>query len=213
MQCINSETHHLSRRRSHKHMLEKTLLACADLVHLQHHGSSVQRLPAKHTTESAVVLQAHLLHDGVHRPAVQLFIRHDLQRQLILLLVPLHRLQGIISVTRDALIHRQQQEVQPVLIALVQELHHMGQDGRVLPARGTDGHGLPVIKECSRRDGLMDLLLKSPKEAVLAEGVCSLGPLEHGPSLNAVTALDGHDDTAEHFRVISEPNSSKHMLN
>lgn len=89
----------------------------------------------------------------------------------------------------------------------------MSQDGGVLPTRGTDGHGLPTIKESSRHDGLMDLLLKSPEEAVLTEGVSSLGPLEHGPSLNAVTAQDGHDDTAEHFRVISELASSKHSLN
>lgn len=208
MQFINTETHYLIGKVS-----QKTLLACAYLVHFQHHGSSVQRLSAKHTTERAVILQAHLLHDGIHRPAVQLFIRHDLQRQLILLLVPFHRLQGIVSVTRDALIHRQQQKVQPVIVALVQDLHHMGQDGGVLPTRGTDGHGLPAIKESSRHDGLMDLLLESPEEAVLTEGVSSLGPLEHGPSLNAVTALDGHDDTAEHFRVISELNSSKHSLN
>lgn len=161
-------------------------------------------VPAKHTAESAVILQAHLLHDGVHGPAVKLFIRHDLQRQLILLLVPLHRLQRIISVTRDALIHRQQQKIQAVIVAFVQDLHHMSQDSRVLSARGTDGYGLSTVKESGRYDGLMDLLFKCPEEAVLTERVSGLGPFEYGTSLDAVTALDRHDDAHRTLHSISE---------
>lgn len=45
----------------------------------------------------------------------------------------------------------------------------------------------------------MDLLLKSPEEAVFTERVTSLGPFQHGTFLLTVTALDRHDDKLEKF--------------
>ena len=60
---------------------------------LHHKGPPVQSLPPEHSTEGAVVLGANLLHNLVHGPAVQLFIRHHLQRNLVLLLVALDCLQ------------------------------------------------------------------------------------------------------------------------
>lgn len=80
-------------------------ITCTNLINLQHHGSPVQRLSSENSTESAIVLQSDLLHYGIHSPAIQLLIGHNLQRQLILLLVPLHRLQGVVTVTCDALVH------------------------------------------------------------------------------------------------------------
>lgn len=40
--------------------------------------------------QHTVIFEANLFYNGVHGPAIQLFVRHDLQGQVILLLVPLH---------------------------------------------------------------------------------------------------------------------------
>ncbi len=88
----------------------------------------------------------------------------------------------------------------------------MGQDGRVLSARGTDGHGFSVVKESGGHNGLMDLLLERTEEAVLTERVSGLGPFEHGTSLDTVTALDRHDDTHRALRSSSEKYQIKTSL-
>jgi len=72
-------------------------VARGDLVGLEEGGTSIEGLASKNTTKGAVVLQADLEHDPVHRPAVELFVAHDPEGNAIVLLIPLDRLRGAIS--------------------------------------------------------------------------------------------------------------------
>lgn len=73
----------------------------------------------EHAAERAVVLGADLPHDGVHRPAVELLVRQHLQRDAVRRLVALDRLQRVVAVPRDALVDRQQEEVEAVAVRFV----------------------------------------------------------------------------------------------
>lgn len=93
-----------------------------------------------------VVLQADLAHDLVHRPAVQVSIGHDHQRDLVLVLVALHRLhaasqhapaplagfphfQRVVAVAGDPLVDGEEEEVEAVVVTQVQQRQHVRQDG------------------------------------------------------------------------------------
>jgi hypothetical protein len=66
----------------HKHGLSDVIgvMARNDVIHIQHCSSPVEGLPAKHATESAVVLFADLSDDGVHCPAVEVVVAQDFER-------------------------------------------------------------------------------------------------------------------------------------
>jgi hypothetical protein len=116
------------------------------------------------TMGRTVVLFADCRDDPVHRPAVQVVVAQNLERELVLLLVPLDRLERgkvdfrtlsaegspswpdeaaqargrsntdlerVVSVAGDALVDRQQKEVQAVRVAVVEDLHDMCEHGRV----------------------------------------------------------------------------------
>ena len=87
------------------------------IVQAQLHGAPVQRLASEHPAEGTVVLETHLGHDLVHGPAVQVLIGQDLQRDLILVSVPLDCLQTIIAVASDSFINGQQYQLQLVILS------------------------------------------------------------------------------------------------
>jgi hypothetical protein len=60
------------------------------------------------------------------------------------------------------------QMTKAVLVPLIEELHHVGEDGRVLSARRTQSHNVPTIEQLVSRNGIVHLILQSVKEAVLA---------------------------------------------
>ena len=95
-------------------------------------------LTAKHPAKGAVVLEADFLDDLVHRPAVELLVGEDRQRQPVLVPVPLDRLETVVPVAGDALVDGDEHQVQAVVEALVQRLHHVGEDRGIFAARGTD---------------------------------------------------------------------------
>lgn len=71
-------------------------------------------LTPEHAAECAVILRPYLLHNLIHGPAIQVLVRTNGQRDSVLLLIALDSLQGVVSVTLDALVNRQEKEVQPV---------------------------------------------------------------------------------------------------
>lgn len=145
------------------------IVAGDDVLDAQSRCASVQGLAAEHAAVGAVPLLAHLLDDLVHGPAVQLCVPQDSQGHVVLLRVPLDRLQTIISISFDALVDRQQHEVEPIVVALVQRLEHRGQHRRVLAARGSDRDALAALEEIRGDDGVVDFRLEDVDEARLAE--------------------------------------------
>ncbi|OSS54061.1 hypothetical protein B5807_01135 [Epicoccum nigrum] len=131
--------------------------------------TTVQRLSPEHSAIRAVPLLAHLLHHLVHSPPIQLRIPQDRQRHVVLLRVPLDRLQTIVSVPFDALVDRQQHEIQPVVVALVQCFEYRSQHRRVLAARSADGDALAALEQVGREDGVVDFRLEHVDEARLAQ--------------------------------------------
>ena len=109
-----------------------------DLIDLELHASPVERLPPEHAAEGAVVLPADGVHDLVHGSAVELLVGEDRQRQPVLVPVPLDRLETVVPVAGDALVDGDEHQVQAVVEALVQRLHHVGEDRGIFAARGTD---------------------------------------------------------------------------
>lgn len=100
-----------------------------------------------------VVLQADLSHNLVHGPAIQVPVRHDHERDLVLVLVALHSLHAtgqqaraapagsahlkrVVTVAGDPLIHGEEEEVQAVVVPQVQQCEYVCQHGRVCPRRG-----------------------------------------------------------------------------
>jgi hypothetical protein len=69
------------------------VVARDDVVNAKHRRSAIKGLPSENTTECAVVLSANLRNDGVHSPSVQLIVGKDLQWHVVLLLIPLDRLE------------------------------------------------------------------------------------------------------------------------
>jgi hypothetical protein len=80
------------------------IMSCHHMLHAQSRRPAIQRLPSEHAAVCAVAFLAHLLHDLVHSPAIQLGISQYRQIHLILLRIPLHRLQTIVPVALDAFI-------------------------------------------------------------------------------------------------------------
>jgi hypothetical protein len=70
-----------------------------DVVDGKAGGAAVERLSAEDAAESAVVLAADLADDSVHRPAVELAVREDREREPILDLIALDRLQALMNIT------------------------------------------------------------------------------------------------------------------
>ena len=93
-----------------------------DLGHAELHRPAVQRLAPEHPAEGAVVLEPHLGDDLVHGPAVQVLVGEDLQRNLVLVSVPLHGLQTVVPVAGDALVNGQQNQLQLVVVPVAGEL-------------------------------------------------------------------------------------------
>ena len=81
-----------------------SVVARHDLIDPELHGAPVQRLSPEDSAEGAVVLETNLGHDLVHRPAVQILVRQDLERYSILVSVPLHCLQRVVSVAGNSFV-------------------------------------------------------------------------------------------------------------
>ena len=64
-------------------------MAGYDVVHAERGGAAVQGLPAEDTAERAVILLSDRRDDTVHCPSVELVVRQDLERHVILLLIAL----------------------------------------------------------------------------------------------------------------------------
>ncbi len=58
-------------------------------------------------------------------------VGHDAQRDVVLLLVTLNRLERVVTVPRDPLVDREQHEIEPVVVFLVEEFEHVREHGRV----------------------------------------------------------------------------------
>ena len=63
-----------------------------NVFHAEVGRSSIQCLSPKYATECAVVFLAHLRHDRIHCPSVQLAVGQDFQRHVVLLLIAFDRL-------------------------------------------------------------------------------------------------------------------------
>ena len=67
-------------------------MTCDDVIHPQLRSSSVERLPPEHSAKGAVVLLAYLVDNLVHRPAIELVVGENLEREAVFNLVLLDRL-------------------------------------------------------------------------------------------------------------------------
>ena len=136
------ETSNVSTQDIHKDSLGNVVgvVSRYDLVHSEQSSPAIQSLATENAAEGAVVPAADRGHDAVHRPAVEVLVREDLQRDPVLTLVPPNRLQGVVSIPGDPLVDGEQEQVQSVVVTLVQCLHEVGQHRGVLPARRSDGH-------------------------------------------------------------------------
>jgi hypothetical protein len=56
-------------------------------------GTSIKSLSPKHSTKSTIVLTADLIHNSVHRPAIQFVVRENLEWEGVLLLIALDGLE------------------------------------------------------------------------------------------------------------------------
>ena len=81
-----------------------SIVARGHLVCRQALCSAVQRLPPEHAAKRAIATCANLRDYFIHRPSVQLLVRHDFERDAILLLVPLDGLETVIAIPGDALV-------------------------------------------------------------------------------------------------------------
>lgn len=120
IQCIG--------RTIHQHRLGNVVCIVAgdDVVHTERRRAAVERLAPEHAAERAVVLPADACDDIVHRPAVQVLVPKHGEREPVLLLVPLHRLEAVVAVSGDALVNTQQKQVDPIVVALIERLEHVG---------------------------------------------------------------------------------------
>lgn len=82
------------------------IMAGHNVINFEHVSAEVQGLPSEHATIGAVAFLARLFYDFVHGPAlIQIGVRQDLERQLVLLAVPLNGQEGVIAVTRYTLVY------------------------------------------------------------------------------------------------------------
>ncbi|KAL1843217.1 hypothetical protein VTK73DRAFT_2887 [Phialemonium thermophilum] len=154
----------------------------------------VQRLAAEHAAVGAVALLAHRLHDLVHGPSVQLVVADDPEGHVVLHRVALHGLERVVSVALDSFVDAEEHEIQAVLVALVERLEDRREHGGILAAGRAYGHLLPRMEEPGRRDGVVHLVLEYREEALLAEVLVVLGPLDERPLRLAESAESpGHD--------------------
>ncbi len=140
----------------------------------------VERLPPEHTAKRAVVLRADRLHNIIHGPTVEVFVREHVERNAVRLLVALDRVERVVSVARDALVDRQQTQVEAVVIPLVQQCDDVGEDRRIFPARSRQGHALPSREQLVGADCVVDLGFKGQVEALAAEGLVGARAAEEG---------------------------------
>ena len=64
-----------------------SIMSSDDVINSKLSCTTVERLSSEYTTESTVVLLAHLANDLVHGPTIQLIVGEDLQGKAILYLV------------------------------------------------------------------------------------------------------------------------------
>ena len=78
------------KRTVHEHRLGDVVCIVArnDVIHAKRGSTAVERLPAEYTTERTVVFLSDGRDDAVHRPSVQFVIGKDLERHVVLLLIP-----------------------------------------------------------------------------------------------------------------------------
>ena len=84
-------------RTVHEHRLGDVvrIVARNDMIHAKRGGAAVERLPAEDTTERAVVFLSNGRDDAVHGPSVEFVIGKDLERHVVLLLIPFDGLWSI----------------------------------------------------------------------------------------------------------------------
>ena len=84
-------------RTVHEHRLGDVvrIVARNDMIHAKRGRATVERLPAEDTTERAVVFLSDGRDDAVHRPSVEFVIGKDLERHVVLLLIPFDGLWSI----------------------------------------------------------------------------------------------------------------------
>lgn len=75
------------------------VVAGGDDVALEQSGAPVQGLAPEDAAEGAVVFPAHLGHDVVHGPTVEVLVGEHRQGQVVLELVPPDRLEAVVPVT------------------------------------------------------------------------------------------------------------------
>ena len=188
------QTSHVSTQDIHEDRLGNVVgvVSRHDLVNSQHGRSTIQSLSTKHPAERAVVSEADGRHDAVHGPAVEVLVGEDLQRDPVLTLVPPDGLEGVVSVTSDPLVDGEQEKVQPVVVALVEDLHEVGQHRGVLPARRSDGYHVASREEAVGHDGLVDFRLNCLEETLLAGCLTRLGPFEDCRAMMAECTFHWH---------------------
>lgn len=100
-------------------------------MYLQDHAFSFFMYIHERAKDLTVILEPDFLNNLVHAPAVQVVVADDFERQSVLLLIPFDGLERVVTVSRNALINRQQEKIQAIVVLLVQFLHHIRQHGRV----------------------------------------------------------------------------------
>ena len=71
-------------------------------------------------------------HHLVHCPSKERSVVQDCQRKLISYLVSLDSFKGVVSVTFNAFVNREQLELNWQIVSLLQHCHHLCQNSRVL---------------------------------------------------------------------------------
>ena len=185
----------------HQHRLRHIIRVMTrnDMSDAQPLCAAIQRLSSKDATIGTIALLADLLDHLIHRPAVQVIIADDLQRQAVLDRVPLHRLQTVVPIALDALVNAEQHQFESVIVPLVQRLHHRGQHRAVFAPRRADRDPFPSVEERVRHDDLVDFRLEDDQEAGLAklllvlrshyQGACCLAVLTWCHGLQVVVVV------------------------
>jgi hypothetical protein len=155
-------------------------MSCNNLVASQFNRSSFQSLPPEHPTVRAVVLTPNHRHNFVHRPPIQVLIPQYHQRQVLSLLVTLHRLQRIVSIPLDTFVNGQHIKVNPVLIPFVQLVEQVRDNSRILATACTNRYFITLLEQIALDDRLVHFILELSEETILTDCPEVTRPFDQG---------------------------------
>lgn len=115
-----------------------------------------------------ISLFTNLLYNLVHSPSVQLSVAEYSQRHVVLLSVSLYSFKAVVTIALDSLVNGQEDEIKPIVVALVECLENGGKHSAVFSTRSANGDFFAAVEEGISRDGVVDFGFEDGDEAHLA---------------------------------------------